>query len=49
MADSVLQEHRGFPMLVDIADNICSATFNPETFFQAYETLMLMLDNPSVT
>lgn len=35
MADSVLQEHRGFPMLVDIADNICSATFNPETFFSS--------------
>jgi hypothetical protein len=35
MADSVLQEHRGFPMLIDIADNICSATFNPETFFSS--------------
>lgn len=33
MADSVLQEHRGFPMLIDIADNICSATFSPETFY----------------
>jgi hypothetical protein len=35
MADSVLQEHRGFPMLIDIADNICSATFSPETFFSS--------------
>lgn len=33
IADSVLQEHRGFPMLIDIADNICSATFSPDTFF----------------
>ena len=35
MADSVLQEHRGFPMLIDIADNICSATFSPETFYSS--------------
>lgn len=33
MADSVLQAYRGFPMLIDIADNICTATFNPDTFF----------------
>lgn len=40
IADSVLQEQRGFPMLINIADTICSATFSPETFFstvrQAY-------------
>lgn len=35
MADSILQEHRGFPMLIDIADNICTSTFNPETFFSS--------------
>ena len=35
MADSILQEHRGFPMLIDIADNICKATFNPETFYSS--------------
>lgn len=33
VADALLQEHRGFPMLIDIADNICSATFGAETFF----------------
>jgi hypothetical protein len=32
LADSVLQEHRGFPMLIDLADNLCSATFGAETF-----------------
>lgn len=32
MADSVLQEHRGFPMLIDLADNLCSATFGADTF-----------------
>lgn len=37
IADGVLQGHRGFPMLVDIADNICRATFNPETFYSAIQ------------
>ncbi len=27
LADSTLQEHRGFPMLIDLADRICRATF----------------------
>lgn len=40
IADGLLQEHRGFPMLIDLADQICFSTFHPETFFasirQAY-------------
>jgi hypothetical protein len=32
IADSVLQEHRGFPMLIDLADMICRITFGSETF-----------------
>jgi hypothetical protein len=32
MADSVLQEHRGFPMLIDLADGVCRASFGGETF-----------------
>jgi hypothetical protein len=32
MADSVLQEHRGFPMLIDLADGLCKATFGADTF-----------------
>ncbi|HJT59064.1 MAG TPA: hypothetical protein VJ761_21335 [Ktedonobacteraceae bacterium] len=32
MADSVLQEHRGFPMLIDLADMICRSTFGTGTF-----------------
>lgn len=32
MADSVLQEHRGFPMLIDLADMICRSTFGAGTF-----------------
>lgn len=31
MADSALQEHRGFPMLIDLADKLCTATFGGET------------------
>ena len=37
MADSVLQEHRGFPMLIDLADTICRTTFGPETFQAAVQ------------
>jgi len=32
MADSVLQEHRGFPMLIDLADGVCRASFGGEAF-----------------
>lgn len=32
MADSILQEHRGFPMLIDLADQLCSATFGADVF-----------------
>lgn len=32
MADSVLQEHRGFPMLIDLADLVCRTTFGPDAF-----------------
>jgi hypothetical protein len=31
MADSLLQPHRGFPMLIDVADHVCSATMGPDT------------------
>jgi hypothetical protein len=32
LADSVLQQHRGFPMLIDLADGVCRASFGGETF-----------------
>jgi hypothetical protein len=32
IADSVLQEHRGFPMLIDLADGLCSTIFGTESF-----------------
>ena len=31
LADSVLQEHRGFPMLIDLANGVCSRVFGPDT------------------
>jgi hypothetical protein len=31
MADSALQEHRGFPMMIDLAHGICQTTFGAET------------------
>lgn len=32
LADSVLQEHRGFPMLLDLADTVCRATLGADAF-----------------
>lgn len=32
MADSLLQEHRGFPMLIDLANTVCAATFGVDDF-----------------
>jgi len=32
MADSVLQEHRGFPMLIDLADGVCTTMFGADSF-----------------
>jgi hypothetical protein len=32
LADSVLQEHRGFPMLIDLADKVCTLMFGGRTF-----------------
>ncbi len=32
LADSTLQEHRGFPVLLDLADQLCRASFEPNAF-----------------
>jgi hypothetical protein len=31
IADSALQEHRGFPLLIDLADNVCTSVFGGNT------------------
>lgn len=38
LADSVLQEHRGFPMLIDLADTVCSTTFGVDSFMSQVQT-----------
>ena len=35
MADSVLQEHRGFPLSIDLAHAACTSMFGPDTFDDA--------------
>jgi len=37
LADSVLQEHRGFPMLIDLADTVCSTTFGADSFMASVQ------------
>jgi hypothetical protein len=37
MADSVLQAHRGFPMLIDLADTLCQTTFGNDIFNDAVQ------------
>jgi hypothetical protein len=32
MADSIIQSHRGFPMLIDLAHSVCQSTFGADTF-----------------
>ncbi len=38
MADSVLQEHRGFPMLIDLADTSCRSMMGADGFGPTVET-----------
>lgn len=38
IGDSVLQDHRGFPMLIDLADTLCGATFGRETLVGSTQT-----------
>jgi len=38
MADSMLQEHRGFPMLIDLADTVCRTTFGMDSFIPSIQT-----------
>lgn len=38
MSDSVLQAHRGFPILIDIADTVCRSTFGTEGFTSSIQS-----------
>jgi hypothetical protein len=46
LADSVLQEHRGFPMLIDLADTICRTTFGNDVFTSAVQTAYVSAGEP---
>jgi len=46
MADSVLQEHRGFPMLIDLADMICRTTFGNDIFTHAVQAAYVSAGAP---
>jgi hypothetical protein len=37
MADGALQEHRGFPMLIDLADTVCATTFDAGSFVSSIQ------------
>jgi hypothetical protein len=43
MADSLLQEHRNFPMLIDIADNLCKTLFGGETILKPANSMFANL------
>lgn len=46
MADSMLQEHRGFPMLIDLADTVCSNTFGTDFFMSSVQMAYADGDKP---
>jgi hypothetical protein len=46
MADSILQEHRGFPMLIDLADIVCRTTFGGDTFTASVQTAYAEANQP---
>lgn len=46
MADATLQEHRGFPLLIDIADSLCRSRFGADTFGEAVRTAYVDAGEP---
>jgi hypothetical protein len=46
IADSILQDFRGFPMLIDLADMVCSATFDGATFTASIQTAFTQAGAP---
>jgi hypothetical protein len=46
IADSLLQEHRGFPMLIDLADKVCRSIFDPESFKSSAQTAYAGVGQP---
>ncbi|HVV51101.1 MAG TPA: hypothetical protein VHO06_15640 [Polyangia bacterium] len=46
LADSILQEHRGFPMLIDMADGICTTYFGAETLNRPTQAALSNIGQP---
>jgi hypothetical protein len=46
MADSVLQEHRGFPMLIDLADTVCATNFGTESLLPSVQAAYAQAGEP---
>ncbi|WP_308620299.1 hypothetical protein [uncultured Desulfovibrio sp.] len=46
LADSVLQDYRGFPLLLDIADNTCSVTFGADVFLASTQLAYALAGTP---
>ncbi|HEY0005883.1 MAG TPA: hypothetical protein VGB17_13960 [Pyrinomonadaceae bacterium] len=46
MADSLLQEHRGFPMLIDLADTVCRTTFGLDGFTSSVQMAYAQAGEP---
>lgn len=46
MADSMLQEHRNFPMLIDLADTVCRTNFGADDFIASMQTAYARAGQP---
>jgi hypothetical protein len=46
LADSVLQDHRGFPLLIDLADHLCGSVFGADSLGGPVTTAYTQADAP---
>ena len=46
LADSIFHEHRGFPMLIDLADTVCRNTFGADSFMSSVQLAYTNTGNP---
>jgi hypothetical protein len=46
MADSIMQEHRGRPMLLDMADGLCKTYFGAETLSRPAQSAFAQAGEP---
>ncbi|HKV40044.1 MAG TPA: hypothetical protein VJX67_12590 [Blastocatellia bacterium] len=46
MADSLLQEHRGFPMLIDLADTVCRTNYGADSLLPSVQSAYAQAGEP---